>query len=146
MAKAVSRPKNLIPSPCCLRVLYALLAFFLLASYSAASFKQDQMRYSRVREAYQKKEAACEGLFLEKNLAYPPKQLFIRVFKNEKILEVWSASEPDATYQLLKQYPVCSLSGALGPKRKEGEIARSRKAFTISTGSILQADFIYPLA
>ncbi len=101
-----------------------VLIFVLLLLGGVArstSFKQEQMRYPRVRDAYQKKGAACKRLFCEKNFAYPPKQIFIRVFKKEKTLEVWNLFEPDATYHLMKKYPICGISGFPGPKRKEGD-------------------------
>ena len=45
--------------------------------------------------------------------------LFIRIFKEESLLEVWIRS--GAEYKHLKNYFICSYSGALGPKLKEGD-------------------------
>ena len=45
--------------------------------------------------------------------------VFIRIFKEESLLEVWMKVE-DA-YVLFKQYPICAFSGHLGPKLKEGD-------------------------
>lgn len=45
--------------------------------------------------------------------------VFIRIFKKERTLEVWM--EEDEKYRFLKQYPICSYSGELGPKLKEGD-------------------------
>jgi murein L,D-transpeptidase YafK len=47
--------------------------------------------------------------------------MFIRAFKKEKTLEVWVREEGKEKYSLLHAYEFCALSGALGPKRKEGD-------------------------
>lgn len=46
-------------------------------------------------------------------------QLFIRVFKNEGILELWIKEK--SKFEIYKSYPICKKSGELGPKRKEGD-------------------------
>ncbi|SFZ98044.1 probable exported protein STY0357 [hydrothermal vent metagenome] len=45
--------------------------------------------------------------------------IFIRIFKKEALLEVWI--EKDDKYIHLKDYKICSYSGYLGPKLKEGD-------------------------
>ncbi len=45
--------------------------------------------------------------------------LFIRIFKEESLLEVWIRSEDE--YKHLKDYKICAYSGYLGPKLKEGD-------------------------
>ena len=45
--------------------------------------------------------------------------VFIRIFKEESLLEVWI--KPGHEYVLFKQYPICAFSGYLGPKLKEGD-------------------------
>ena len=45
--------------------------------------------------------------------------LFIRIFKEESLLEVWI--RPRDEYRHLKDYKICAYSGYLGPKEKEGD-------------------------
>ena len=45
--------------------------------------------------------------------------VFIRIFKEEAILEVWIKT--DTEYKHLKDYIICASSGHLGPKLKEGD-------------------------
>jgi len=45
--------------------------------------------------------------------------VFIRIFKEEAILEVWIKIENE--YKHLKDYEICAASGYLGPKLKEGD-------------------------
>lgn len=49
------------------------------------------------------------------------KPVFIRIFKEAAELEVWIAGEVGKPYALFKSYPICSYSGDLGPKLKEGD-------------------------
>lgn len=46
--------------------------------------------------------------------------LYIRIFKEESELEVWKA-RPDGRYLNIKTFPICTWSGALGPKTKLGD-------------------------
>jgi len=46
-------------------------------------------------------------------------RVFIRIFKEEALLEVWI--ETLQGYRHLKDYPICDYSGHLGPKLKEGD-------------------------
>lgn len=45
--------------------------------------------------------------------------VFIRIFKEEGILEVWLQKR--RKFKLFKSYPICKFSGDLGPKLKEGD-------------------------
>lgn len=45
--------------------------------------------------------------------------VFMRLFKETKTLEVWI--KHGDVFELFKSYPVCTFSGSLGPKRKEGD-------------------------
>lgn len=47
--------------------------------------------------------------------------LFIRIFKREAVLELWVELEPGAPYRRLRRYPICTFSGELGPKTREGD-------------------------
>lgn len=46
--------------------------------------------------------------------------VFIRVFKQENILEMWMQIE-DGSYRHFRTYPICIYSGELGPKTKQGD-------------------------
>ncbi len=52
--------------------------------------------------------------------AVPGAAVYIRIFKEDRELEVWLESA-DGTYRLLRSYPICDYSGDLGPKLKEGD-------------------------
>ncbi len=53
-------------------------------------------------------------------VAYPPRSLTLVGLKAERRLQAWVAG-PAGAWKLLKDYPILGLSGALGPKLKEGD-------------------------
>lgn len=85
-------------------------------------FSLEQKKHQRVKDAYKEKEATVRSYFSEKKLSHENFQLFIRAFKREGQLEVWIKESGKGKYTLLHTYDICSTSGALGPKRKEGDL------------------------
>lgn len=106
---------------------YQLLfsAFLCLLSFSFLtkdkSFKAEQLRYERVRTAYKEKEATLTALLATKKIQPSSIELFLRVFKHERLLEVWGKEKKQEQFTLLKQYDFCETSGNLGPKRQMGD-------------------------
>ena len=66
------------------------------------------------REGVLRRRCAAFGL------PYPPREIFLRAFKNEAQIEVW-AREDAGRFDLLHTYPVLAASGGPGPKRREGD-------------------------
>jgi murein L,D-transpeptidase YafK len=85
------------------------------------SFLDNQKLFPRVGEAFREKEEALKKEFAKKGITYPAKQIYIRSFKLDSELEIWGRNNVTDTFTLLKTYRVCSLSGSMGPKRKEGD-------------------------
>ena len=54
--------------------------------------------------------------------ARSPKNVYLRVFKFEKELEVWMNYSDTSEYQLYKRFKICMISGHFGPKRREGDL------------------------
>jgi murein L,D-transpeptidase YafK len=50
-----------------------------------------------------------------------PKALLLRVFKEERVLEVWAAASPDGPFVHVGDHPVCASSGGPGPKARTGD-------------------------
>ena len=100
-----------------------LLLLLALASFipSNSTFKKDQLRYPRVRQAYQEKEIPVKNLLANQALSSNSLQLYIRAFKQEKELEIWGRNTSKSSYKLIKTYEICATSGKLGPKRKQGD-------------------------
>ncbi len=103
-------------------LLFVVLAWLLPTSVYGPGFVDAQLRNGRVYTAKTQKDAKLRALFEKKGLHYPPSDLFYRVFKSEKMMEVWVRDDKDEAYQLLKTYPVCAMSGDIGPKQKQGDL------------------------
>lgn len=90
-------------------------------SIAQTSFKEQQKQYPRVRKAYTDKEKTVEKTLSDNNIRVSSLQLYLRAFKQEQELQVWAKNKTDEKYTLIKTYAFCSLSGSLGPKRKQGD-------------------------
>ena len=127
-------------------IVILIISTMLLSCQSKGgeTFIDKHQRYPRVRTAISEKDSILRKRFEDKGLIYPPQNLFIRVFKQEKVLEVWTLSGSDGIFKKVFNYPICRTSGVLGPK-DEKVIYRYRKAFIILTGLIPKAISIFLL-
>lgn len=97
-------------------VTSARLAPLLAVLASTAALAKDRVTEVRARRA-----ADVKALVEKAGLAYPPDEVYLRAFKQERQLELW-AGKKGQPLTLLRTYPVCAASGELGPKRKEGDL------------------------
>lgn len=100
--------------------LTAALDEDVVAQPTLSPFLRQQLEFPRVREAWEEKGDRLSALFEEVGVdgAF---EVYLRVFKREQELEVWARGEGDARFSRLRTYPVCRVSGELGPKREEGD-------------------------
>lgn len=98
-----------------------LIAFFAANGICQSSFISSQLYYPRVANAFKEKEDSLKKQLKEIGINWPIKQLYIRSFKYDSQLEVWVRNNGKEAFTLFKTYKVCALSGALGPKRFEGD-------------------------
>lgn len=101
-------------------ILYSLIIFSF--AFMTDNFKTQQQKFSRVKTAYAEKEKLVKELFSAKGIQVSTANIFIRAFKDEQELEVWGRNASDQTYQLIKTYDICTSSGELGPKRRQGDL------------------------
>ena len=88
---------------------------------SASGFKASQLKYARVKAAYDSKWPSLQTELKSQKLNVNEFDIYLRVFKQEKELQVWMKNKSETTYKLFKTYDICASSGTLGPKRKEGD-------------------------
>ena len=93
----------------------------LAVARAPLDFYAAQLRNARVLRARLETRFGIKRLFRERGLTYPAEEIFVRVFKRERILELWVRPAGAPTFALLKQYMVCALRGELGPKRAQGD-------------------------
>ncbi|MFC2173015.1 murein L,D-transpeptidase family protein [Acidobacteriota bacterium] len=101
----------------------SVIGLFLFASQSgAATFTMEQNRYERYRSAVAEKEKALKLLFRQQGVSYPPQDVFLRAFKQERKLELWAKDAKNVEFKKIRTYDFCAVSGKLGPKRREGDL------------------------
>lgn len=109
----------------------ALLLGALLLSHASATppahageFARRQLKHPRVQAAAKQRLAAIEADFKDAGAAWPPRGVYLRGFKAEGQVELWAAPADRAASEwlLVRTFPVCAASGALGPKREQGDL------------------------
>ncbi|MCW5907572.1 MAG: L,D-transpeptidase family protein [Chitinophagales bacterium] len=98
-------------------ILFVLLTAFFPSN---PGFEESQKAFPRVRDAYERKEELFAMKCRTRDIPETFSNMFIRVFKEEGILELW-ALDVNSRYVLFGEYKVYAMSGTLGPKRQEGD-------------------------
>jgi len=103
--------------------IFFVFSFLLTTAYSgrAQGFEQKQRQYARVQTAFAEKEEIVKKQFNLAHVTFPPKQIYIQVYKYERKVELWAMPSEADTFKLITQYDFCSSSGSLGPKRQQGD-------------------------
>jgi murein L,D-transpeptidase YafK len=100
--------------------LFIILLSLLLTDTSATapSFRDQQKKYTRVQEAYAGKEKVVLKNLQEHNISRDSLRIYLRSFKVEKLVELWAKNISDSVFTLIKVFPICDISGDVGPKRR----------------------------
>lgn len=100
----------------------SLLVFMWLSCPGQSGFKESQLNYSRVREAYRQEGENIDQILESQGLTATDLELYLLAFKEEKKLEVWARNKESEKFNLLHSYDICRTSGVPGPKRKQGDL------------------------
>lgn len=100
---------------------HALTTLIALALLVAMTSQPSQAQSSqRADAAAARVRPLLEPLLGAQKLSFGA-PVFIRIFKQERVLEMWLRQPDSKTYQLCKSWPVAGMSGVLGPKLAEGD-------------------------
>lgn len=88
----------------------------LFLAQSASAGEPERVAKAR-KSAGQKVAKRCKSA----GLPYPPTELLLRAFKDEKVLEIWGNSGAGAAMTKIASFSIAAASGVLGPKRMEGD-------------------------
>ncbi len=91
------------------------------ATSGAPNFWQQQLAYARVQAAYAQCWPLLAARLHAQHLDPARLEVFFRLLKTSRTLEVWARNRDDAAFQLLRGYPLAATSGTLGPKRYAGD-------------------------
>lgn len=97
------------------------IILLLLISFIPLDFREEQLQYPRVRQAYLEKEDDFAALLSSHSIQRENLRVYLRAFKEEQLIELWAKNKGEEPYQLLREYKVCRSSGVIGPKRQQGD-------------------------
>ena len=100
----------------------------LLVAFSSFCLAQ-----TRAEQAAKRVKPTLVAALLKKNLNYGS-PIFIRIFKSEKVLEVWL--KKDGKFFLFHNYPICTFSGQLGPKLRQGDGQSPEGFYRVGIGEL----------
>ncbi|MCE1200275.1 MAG: L,D-transpeptidase family protein [Marinilabiliales bacterium] len=104
-------------------LFYILPLWFVVVSLTDPdSYRERQLRNTRVREAYASKEKSVVKTLSDHGLSRDSFRICFRVYKREKKMELWAKNLRDSSFQLLKEFTICDISGDVGPKRRSRDL------------------------
>lgn len=112
VAEAAPSPAEAAPSP----------ADPARTTVASRAFLEAQLGFPRVRAAQERAEPELVRAFRRRGLPYPPAAVYLRVFKRERLVQLWVRPSGRERYVLFRVYRMCVLSGGLGPKRSQGDL------------------------
>lgn len=100
---------------------FLICTLFLKVAFAQNSDFENILETERVKPVNDAKYYYLVALFASRGVSFPSDSIYIRAFKYNKILEIWAYSQDSGKCILVNTYPICMLSGDLGPKREEGD-------------------------
>jgi len=102
-------------------LIFTIIGAIGLYAYNQKSnFLKSQLKYKRVKTAYNLKFDSIQSQLKKMGLTHSKLKLYIIAYKNEKEMCIF-VSNSNKEYKLFKKYSVCAQSGNLGPKFKSGD-------------------------
>lgn len=98
-------------------ILYVPL-LFICSDILSQSFREGQLKHTRIREAYTEKEKSVVKTLAGHSISRDSLRIYLRAFKAEKTVELWAKNINDSSFLLIKKLPICEISGNIGPKRR----------------------------
>ena len=110
----------------------SIIILFMMLQQSHVDFRTEQLRNSRVKTAYQEKQKDVQDNLKKHGLDPKKFEVFIRILKKEKLLELWARNRNEK-FLLLRTFNICSSSGDPGPKRMVGDYQVPEGFYFINT-------------
>lgn len=118
------------PLPCCVLLLFPVCQLLAqsctapadnAALSDSSAFWRQQLRFPRVRAARAATGATVAHRLHAHGLDPQRLEVFLRLIKTRRELEVWARDRGAGPFVLLHAYPLAATSGTLGPKRRAGD-------------------------
>lgn len=102
-------------------IIILLLATFLPSFTLPTDFLTEQKKFARVRTAIKEKQGFIDKKLNENQITIDNFNLLFVAYKDNDLLEVYAKTKQETKYKKIHSYEICSRSGQLGPKRKQGD-------------------------
>jgi len=102
-------------------ILIAILGTLLLSFTLQTGFLSEQKKFERVRTAIKEKQDVIEKKLKENQITIDNLNLIFVAYKDNDLLDIYAKTKHETTYKKIISYDICSRSGQLGPKRKQGD-------------------------
>jgi murein L,D-transpeptidase YafK len=105
-----------------MKQLFLVLSVFFISSFLPPSdFLTEQKKFAHVKVAYKEKESLITSTLKKNNISKDNVSIVVVVYKHEQLMELYAKNKNDEAYKKIESYKICSSSGVLGPKRKQGD-------------------------
>ena len=111
-----------------------IIILLLSISLGAEAIAVDIPTSARAENSIASVESALKKEFSALGLEYGA-TIFIRIFKDPGVLEIWVESD-DGAFVNFKNYDICTFSGNLGPKLKQGDNQSPEGFYFVSAGRL----------
>lgn len=113
-------------------LIISFYLFILLSGMTSGTSREKEMNFTRVREAYTDKGKTVDKNLAAHSISRDSLRIYLRAFKTEKIIELWAKNISDNTFILVKEFPICDMSGFVGPKRRYRDLQVPEGFYRIS--------------
>lgn len=103
-------------------VAVILLAGYFLMKTTRQKNTAQPPEPERVAAARKRCESRLRSVFEKAGLRWPAHEVFLRVMKRERQIELWARNGEGELFHLVEWLPVTAASGGPGPKRREGDM------------------------
>lgn len=102
--------------------IFIFLAMFSIQSLGMSKKLDWNQAVERAVNRYGlRTEPELKRFFEKADVAYPPREIALLAFKQERHVELWAKTTSTSSWRHIHTYPLTTFSGRLGPKLKAGD-------------------------
>lgn len=104
-----------------MKTIILFLTLIALNISAQSDFLTKQKKYLRVRTSINDKEQLVLKTLKENSIELDELNILIIAYKYESEVEIFAKTKAESLYKKIVTYSICSKSGQIGPKRKQGD-------------------------
>lgn len=115
------------------RLIFILLLINCSLIYSMApKLNWDQAVENAIKRYGLQTEPQLKAWFTDAKTTYPPKEIALLAFKQERHIQLWARDE-STSWHFIHTYPLTASSGRLGPKLRENDLQIPEGIYRLTT-------------